>query len=435
MDFVEARDYLLSLGNEVSTMKLGLESMTRLLHALGEPQNNYLKVQVAGTNGKGSVCAFLEAICVEAGIRVGVTTSPHLISMTERVRIAGENISEERFADLATRVRATSDNLVAAGELETVPTYFEQVTAVALLAFAEAKVELAILETGLGGRLDATTAANAEIAVITRIDLDHQQYLGETIEEIAAEKAAIIHDGSRVVLGDQEPKILTLLLDRCRSYGITPRSKCDAGIWAVDTKNCSMVMSFRTENALYDDSDLGLPGRHQIENAKVAILTSEALRFDFGIDIKPEDVVEGLEKARHPGRLEFQGRYLFDGAHNIGGAKALRAFLDEFIDKAVTMIFGAMKDKDVNEIAEVLFPAAQMLILTRPNNERAMAPDELEPIAGAHADKSKIIKTSNVEEALAKAETLSEADSITLITGSLYLVGEAQQILKQRSEI
>ena len=186
MTFPESVDYLLSLGNEVSAMKLGLESITKLLHALGQPQNNYLKVQVAGTNGKGSVCAFVDAICRSAGIKTGLYTSPHLISMTERIKIDGTDISETEFARLATLVRESCESLVRNGELETVPTYFEQVTAIGLKAFAEAGVQLAILETGLGGRLDATTAANADVLAITRIDLDHQQYLGVSLVEIAA---------------------------------------------------------------------------------------------------------------------------------------------------------------------------------------------------------------------------------------------------------
>lgn len=437
MNFEEARSYLLSLGNEVSAMKLGLESMTRLLHALGDPHDEYLKVQVAGTNGKGSVCAFLEAICREAGIKVGLTTSPHLISITERVRVGGENIIEARFADLATRVRAVAEDLVVAGELETVPTYFEQVTAIALLSFAEAKVELAILETGLGGRLDATTAANAEIVVITRIDLDHQQYLGETIEAIAAEKAAIITDQTRdVVIGQQTRPVMALLRKKCRELGIEPLND-EYSPWRVLPSDGDKV-KLDLSMICWSPITLGLKGRHQTENAQTAIQAVKALIYD-GTFPAGEDgefhVVEGLQKARHPGRLEFQGRYLFDGAHNVGGAKALRAYLDEFIDKPITMIFGAMRDKDVSEIAEILFPTAATLILTRPNNERAMIVDELETIAREILDKSTIIKTLSVDEALAKAKLLSEKCNIILVTGSLYLVGEAQQILKQSSEI
>src|SRR5215468_3844450 len=221
--FQESVEYLLSLGNEVSAMKLGLENIRKLLAALGDPQKNYLKVQVAGTNGKGSVCAFLEAICLSAGIKTGLTTSPHLVSITERVRINGQNISQEEFVGLATRVRETAEHLVVAGELETVPTYFEQVTAIALLAFAEVKVELAILETGLGGRLDATTAANAEIVAITPIDYDHQQYLGETLAEIAGEKAAIINSrNQKVIISKQPAEAEKVVLERCREFGIEP---------------------------------------------------------------------------------------------------------------------------------------------------------------------------------------------------------------------
>ncbi len=233
MNFSESESYLLSLGNEVSAMKLGLENIRSLLEGLGHPENNYLKVQVAGTNGKGSVCAFLDAICVAAGIKAGVFTSPHLISMTERVRINGTDISEEEFARHATHVRATAERLLAEGKLAYRPTFFEQVTAIALVAFAEAGVDLAILETGLGGRLDATTAANAEIAVITRIDLDHQEYLGGTIEEIAAEKAAIITERTYdVVIGEQPKEAMAILRERCKMFGIEPlNDECEP--WRV----------------------------------------------------------------------------------------------------------------------------------------------------------------------------------------------------------
>jgi len=214
MDFAESVKYLYSLGNEVEAMKLGLDNIRTLLHALGDPHEKYLKVQVAGTNGKGSVCAFLGSICHKAGIKTGVYTSPHLISITERVRIAGHDISEHDFSLFATKVRKTSEMLAADGSLESVPTFFEQATAIGLLAFAEAKVELAILETGLGGRLDATTAANAEIAAITSISIDHQEYLGETLAEIAAEKAAIIRGDSTVVIAVQSPEFMEIFRDR-----------------------------------------------------------------------------------------------------------------------------------------------------------------------------------------------------------------------------
>ena len=303
MNFAESTEYLYSLGNEVSAMKLGLENIRTLLAALGEPQNNYVKVQVAGTNGKGSVCAFLDAICVSAGVKTGLFTSPHLISITERIRINGIDISEEDFARHASRIRETAEQLLSNKKIEYRPTFFEQITAIALIAFAEAGVELAIHETGLGGRLDATTAANAEIAAITRIDYDHQEYLGETLDEIAAEKAAIIHADSKVVIGWQLDEVMSVVLNRCTALGITPNVECVADVWAIDSLNHSAVAMFRTSRDIYSVASLGLSGRHQIENARIAVMLSEVLRFDFNFNLLPDHVFDGLENARHAGRL------------------------------------------------------------------------------------------------------------------------------------
>ncbi len=434
MDFETSTKYLLSLGNEVSAMKLGLENIRTLLAALGDPQNNYLKIQIAGTNGKGSVCAFLDSICLSAGVSAGTFTSPHLISITERIRINGSDISEEDFARHASRIRDTSAYLRANGQLEYLPTFFEQITAIALTAFAEAKVDLAILETGLGGRLDATTAANAEIAAITAIDYDHQEYLGETLTEIAAEKAAIIHKDSHVVIGGQQREAMEVVIGRCHQMDISPNLDCDASIWAFDTISNSVVASFRTKRDLYDDPNLGLKGRHQLENARIAVMTIEVLRFDFGYDISSDDVVEGLERARHPGRLEFDGKYLFDGAHNVAGIKALREFLDENIDQPMIFVFGVMNEKNVGEMAASLFTDAGRIILTKPDNSRAMAPDGIAANIPLAADRE-VYLTETVSEALDKANEIASDDDLIVVTGSLYLIGEIKKILKGRSQI
>ena len=427
MNFHESESYLLSLGNEVETMKLGLENIRTLLDALGNPQNNYLKVQVAGTNGKGSVCAFLDSICFEAGIPTGLYTSPHLVSITERIKIGGKDVSEEEFARLATLVRETSESLVADGKLERVPTFFEQVTAMALQAFADARVELAILETGLGGRFDATTAANAEIAAITRIDLDHQQYLGETIEKIAAEKAAIIHAGSCVVLGQQSEAAEKIIDARLRSFGLNPRSAGEVGTACVSGRT-----TFATEKAEYQFEKLGLPGKHQIENAKVAILLAELLQDEFAIT--PENISHGLENARHPGRLEYAGKILFDGAHNIAGAKALREYLDEFVTQPITMVFAAMKDKEIAEIGEILFPKAERLILTRPENSRSVAPAQVMQQTHGAIDSDRVVLTESVSHAIREAADITAEDGLILVTGSLYLVGEVKKIFVKKLE-
>lgn len=430
MNFHEAESYLFSLGNEVETMKLGLENIRKLLAAVGDPHKHYLKVQVAGTNGKGSVCAFLNSICCEANINTGLFTSPHLVSITERVQINGSDISDVEFARHATRVRETAERLVANGELAYTPTFFEQITTIALVAFAEARVELAILETGLGGRLDATTAANAEIAAITRIDYDHQEYLGDTIGEIAAEKAAIVHASSKVVFTHQSKPIERVLNGRCREVGVEP-------VWAstnirVDDEPfhvSTLCGSITTDEARYGFLELWeMLGRHQFANAAVAIGVAETL-IDLGFTISTDDISIGIMYARHPGRLEYQGRYLFDGAHNVGGAKALRDYLDEFEKRPMTMIFGAMKYKDVGEIIAILQPKAEFLILTQPDNERAMSPADLEQVIDKTSDRERIFLSSNVGDALAKAENVTGEDGIILITGSLYLVGEAKKIL------
>ena len=434
MNFKEAEFYLLSLGNEVSAMKLGLESIRTLLAALGNPQNNYLKVQVAGTNGKGSVCAFLNSICLRARISTGMFTSPHLVSMTERIQIDGAEISENDFAKLATSVRQVSETLLSSGELENVPTFFEQITAIALLAFAEAKVALAILETGLGGRLDATTAANAEIAAITRIDLDHQQYLGETLREIAAEKAAIIHGGSKVMALPQAREVENVIKGRCREVGVEPA-------WA--TKNISIhkekvvlpavVATFVTERTAYKRVLLwSMLGLHQIENAALAVGIAERL-MDVGFKIDTEAVQIGLETATHPGRLEFLDGVLLDGAHNIGGVHALREFLDENIGRPIVMVFGSMNDKDIAAITSVIFPKADRLVLTTPENSRAMPAEDLLQFVPDGLDRERIFITPNATAAIAKARAVSGERDLILVTGSLYLVGEVRRLLGEPS--
>lgn len=410
MTFEEAKSYLFSLGNEVSAMKLGLENIRTLLDALGKPHEKYLRVQVAGTNGKGSVCAFLDSICREAGVKAGLYTSPHLVSITERVKIGGVDISEAEFARLATDVRETAERLLADGTLEYRPTFFEQMTAIALVAFAESNVELAILETGLGGRLDATTAANAEIAVMTRIDLDHQEYLGDDLKSISTEKAAIIHGGSKVVVCEQSRIAMKVIRERCKTVGAKARTTAEF-----------LGQGFGLPR-------LGLLGEHQVENAEVAILAAYTLRDHF--DISDEAVVAGLENARHPGRLEYFGRYLFDGAHNIGGAKALAEYLIQFEKRPITMVFGAMRDKEIAEIASILFPLAAKIVLTEPENSRSMTYSELLEKIPDEISRSNIFATDRVEKALTIAETVTPDIGIILVTGSLYLVGEVKQVLE-----
>lgn len=433
MDFSESLEYLLNLGNEVLAMKLGLENIEKLLAALGNPEKNFFKVQVAGTNGKGSTCAFLDSICVSANIKTGLYTSPHLVSITERIKINGKQIGEKDFARHAAKIRKISEKLVLESKLETVPTFFEQITAIALSAFDEAKVDLAILETGLGGRFDATTAAKAEIVAITPIDYDHQNILGNTLAEIAAEKAAIIRADTKVVLSEHSLEAKNVIAQVCADFGVTPKSADFAAkISGFDEKG-KFVINFKTDKAEYKNVQLNLPGRHQIENAKIAILLAETLQ-ESGFQIAPENIIEGLQTAIHKGRLEFYDGILFDGAHNVAGAKALKNYLDEFIKKPITMIFGAMKDKDLAEIAETLFPKADKLIFTKADNPRSVEPQEFLNFLREYGIGT-VSTANNVAQAIRLARQITPKDSLILVTGSLYLIGEAQKILNAKNYV
>jgi dihydrofolate synthase/folylpolyglutamate synthase len=419
MNFSESLNYLYNPGNEVLAMKLGLENITTLLRALGNPQEKFMKVQVAGTNGKGSTCAFIESICLQAGIRTGLNTSPHLVSITERIRINGVEISQEQFARYASLIKDVSIDLLRKGELEALPTFFEQVTAIAIKAFADAEIELAVLETGLGGRFDAVTAAKADIVVFTQIDLDHQRILGDTIEKIAEEKAAIIRPDTLVISSQQKPEAMNVILRKCKQYNLVPHLASNVLVTEIDGR-----FQFKTTKSEYRNVQLGLLGRHQLENAKTAVLAAEQLQKYFVISA--EAIVNGLRSVKHKGRLEFDGKFLFDGSHNIAGARALREFLDESVDKPIVMLFSVMKDKDVEEIAEILFPRASRLVLTEVS-ERSMPIERLHRIALKYLTSDRVFAVNNVDEALNKALEIAGVDDLILVTGSLYLIGEVQK--------
>jgi dihydrofolate synthase/folylpolyglutamate synthase len=435
MDFDEALRYLLSLGHETVAIKLGLKNTERLLDALGRPQNSFPAVQIAGTNGKGSTAVVLDSICRAASITTGLYTSPHLVSITERIRIRGHEITPEEFARLIERVRGHAQRLLHQDEMETLPTFFEHVTAAALVAFSEAHVRLAILETGLGGRLDATTAARAETVAITPIALDHQEYLGQTIAEIAAEKAAIIRPRVKAIIAPQPFEALEVILRRCEAQGVTPRMvEGETAVLGADETG-RLRVRIKTGQDCYDEVRLSLRGRHQLMNVSVAIQLAEALR-ESGFEIPRAAIINGIESAEHMGRLEYwEGRpaVLFDGAHNAAGARALRAYLDEFVSAPVTMIFGAMRDKDLTEIAAALFPVADRLILTRPQSPRAAAPEELESHVPRGMDSSRITLAHSADAALGLAREQTPPGGLILITGSLYLVGETRRTLREQA--
>ena len=431
MNFDDAVRYLLSLGHETLALKLGLRTTEVLLSALGNPQTCYPSVQIAGTNGKGSTAVVLDSICRAAGIRTGLFTSPHLIRITERIRINGQEISQNTFAEVATTVRDRAEDLVKANELAAPPTFFEQVTAIALLTFKQASVDLAILETGLGGRLDSTTVARAGTVGITQIALDHQEYLGNTLEEIAAEKAAIIRPNVTAVIAPQVPAALSLITQRCADVNVIPRlNGCQAEVLGA-TGDARLRVTFRTKYDCYQEVLLGLRGRYQLVNVSLAIQLAESLR-ERGFQIPREAVIRGIEQARHSGRLELiegEPALLFDGAHNPAGALALRDYLDEFVTQPITLVFGAMRDKSLEEMARALFPRARRLILTEPDNARAASLEMLQKCATGAIEEQVIALEPSARKAIKLAFAQTPRDGLICVTGSLYLIGEIQEAL------
>lgn len=411
MDFAQSVKYLLGLGHETLTIKLGLRNTELLLAALDNPERAFPSVQIAGTNGKGSTAVMLDSICRAAGIKSGLYTSPHLVSITERVKVSGIEITPDDFATCATVVRDASERLFSEKQIEALPTFFEQVTAIALLAFRNARVELAILETGLGGRLDSTTAANARIVAITSIAFDHQEYLGDTIESIAAQKAAIIRPGVRAVIARQsEPAALEVLLKRCEQMGVMP--------------------ILAGESHASDDVVLGLRGRHQIDNAAVAIELAELLKAE-GFAISRSTILDGLKAAKHAGRLELiphKPSFLIDGAHNPAGAQSLRDYLAEFAARPLTLVFGAMRDKQLEQMGEILFPIANTLVLTTVDNPRSASIETLQTIAARFA-KGTVLQSQSSTDALQIALANTPPEGLICVAGSLYLAGELRPLI------
>jgi len=424
--YARAIAYLYGLGNELLAMKLGLLSVTALLEALGEPQKTFPSVIVAGTNGKGSTSCMIDSIARNAGLSTGLYTSPHLIAIEERVRVDGAPISRDRFVAHAERVRLAGEALADDGRLPAPPTFFEQMTAIAFLEFAEQRVDLAVLEVGLGGRLDATNVVQPVVAVVTPIALDHQKYLGDTLAEIAAEKAAVIKPGTAAVIAHQPLEALDPLMRRCLESDVLPVFCGEPVIH--HSENGRFTFTYETEADRYDRLVVGLRGRHQVENSMVAVHTAEALRH-AGFGITREAIAAGLISAEWPGRLEMvlgAPPVLLDGAHNVAGARALRTYLDEFCHCPVTLVFGALEDKQIPEMAAELFPAATSVVLTHPASPRAADMTALgSGLPSARAGRRPAV-APGIEEALGIAYRVTPRDGLIVVAGSLYLVGEAK---------
>jgi len=443
MDYPQAVSYLYSLGNEVATAKLGLENIRCLLSFLGNPQDRFPSVLIAGTNGKGSVAAFCESVLRTRGYRTGLYTSPHLIRIRERIRLGGREIPPADLARLTATVKEAVGQLLAGTvrngrrlKLERHPTYFEMVTAMAFLYFAEKKVEIAILEVGLGGRLDATNVVDPIVSVITPVGYDHQASLGSDLRAIAREKAGVVKprrpDGPEkerrlsVVCSTQEEGVLEVIREQCRTAGAR---------WlpAFQHLECQRVAQRLEESSLDVHPVLGtrlklkvpLPGSHQVENALTAVRTLEVLHVS-GFPLGPEAIEQGIARTRWPGRLEVlpgRPRVVLDGAHNPAAAESVVRHIRTFLPpEQVLLIYGSLRDKDIPGVFSALSPLAREVILTRPGSERGAAPADI--VRNGWTGGRAVRCRDRLEDAWALARSLARSEDTLLVAGSLYLVGD-----------
>jgi dihydrofolate synthase/folylpolyglutamate synthase len=408
MNYAESARFLYSLGNEIPTVKFGLERITRLLDTLGNPQRACRWVHVAGTNGKGSTCAMIEAGLRAAGASTGLYTSPHLVEPTERIQIRGEAISPGQFAEACTEVHETAERMLETGGLDLHPTYFETVTAMAFLLFSRANLDIVVLEVGMGGRLDATNVVTPELCVITPIDFDHQYFLGSTLAQIAAEKAGILKPDVPAIFAEQFPEAEMVLRAHARGQYTLSRD------WAItDLELNARGSRFRLRGR---EVNCPLAGEHQVENARAAAIALDQL------GVAPD----GIATTRWPGRLEHVSEnpeIILDGAHNLGGTRALVRYIERFYaGRRIWFVYGVMRDKAIGEMAALLFPLAERVIVTAPANSRALEPEKI-PAPGASI-------THGVREAIELARE-ARKDDVIFVTGSLFVVGEARALLVQ----
>ena len=441
MTYNEAVRYLLTLGRELATpqqarvQKFGLENITALAKELGAPHRCCPCVHIAGTNGKGSTAAMLDSILRGADLRTGLYTSPHLERINERIRLQGEDILNTEFAASFTRVATAIERLMASGTLAAHPTYFECLTAMTFDAFSRAPVDFAVFEVGMGGRLDATNIVMPEVAVITQIDFDHEDYLGHSIEQIAAEKAGIIKPGGWVVSAVERPEARAVIARRA--------AELDARLVEIDV--AYRVEESQSENGCYRALvsaahsnktlriSLPLLGRFQVRNAMTAVAAARLLA-ERGYPIQDEAIVRGIETVRWPGRLERladRPAVFLDGAHNPAGARELLSFWKEnFAGRRIIVVYGAMRDKAVDEIAGLLFPHAEAVFLTSPRQSRAISAPLLAEMTAHLARSYQVIPEP--AQALEHALALARPEDAIFVTGSLYLVGDLRSYWAQR---
>ncbi len=410
--------------------KFSLDEERTLLGALGNPQSSFRSVLIAGTNGKGSTAATLASILTAAGHRTGLYTSPHLERPNERIRADRAEIDDADFARLLFLVSEKGEGLLSSGKLPQLPSYFETLTAVAFLYFAERKIDIAVLEVGLGGRLDATNVVDPLLSIITDISLDHMEWLGDTITAITREKAGILRRGGTMIALPQHPEANQALGEVATELGVR-------GVSAVPYMPAAVEKDHNSVEALGQMIEVHSPlaGAHQQRNVALAIAAAVELATRHGIPVTPAALEEGIRNTNWPGRLERIAidavEWILDVAHNPAGAWALRAGLRSalFDARARTLVFSCLRDKPVVEMAQILFPLFEQVIIAPIHAARAAALEDL--LAAAQATGTPAVTADSVRAALEVARERS-AGGVAVVSGSVYLVGEARAILLAR---
>lgn len=434
-DCMKPLEYLLSL--EQFGIKFGLTNIRTLAMALGQPQSRFQSILIAGTNGKGSVTAMVDRALRAAGLRVGRYTSPHLVSLEERFAIDGAPVSTSALEGVAAEIRTLVADLIEGGTLEASPTFFEATTAIAFELFRRAGADVAVLEVGLGGRLDSTNVVDPIAVAITSIDFDHEQYLGNTLAAIAREKAGIIRPGIPVVIGPVVKEAREEFVAACARTG-AHLIDADAGV-EVDTSSSGgrPAVHIRTPLRDYGWVPLGLRGEHQVPNALVAVRLLEQLDGRLKLRVGADAIRTGVMEVRWPGRLqmlEVDGgrRVLLDAAHNPAGAWALATYLRREFAEPLPMVFAAMRDKDVALMLKTLLPVVSLMVMTQPANPRARSADELA------AEATRLSRGAQIEVERSPRAALERAWSrcpLACVAGSIFLVGEVLASLGPAREI
>lgn len=431
MNYAESLDFLATLGDELWRAKLGLDAIATLLRALGDPQRQYPTAIVAGTNGKGSTSAILASILHKAGYRTGLYTSPHLLRVNERIRVNGEEISDEDFARCLTEVWQVARRLLAQKQLVHGPSFFESLTATAFLHFARVGVNFAVLEVGMGGRLDATNITESRVSVITPVDVDHVEYLGPTRAAIAAEKAGVIKPGQTVVSACEHPEVAEIIRRRCRECGADLLEVSSfAPVSNLSHSEGRYAFDLSLNGNLLTGLTLPLRGRFQVTNA-VTALTAAWQLAQQGFHISREAMRAGVREVSWPGRLEMllpRPLILVDGAHNPAAVREVAIFVKEHLaGRSVRLVYASMRDKAIGEISRILFPLAAEVYLTRPTQARAAAAEEI--LAAAEVQPRRVIVQPEPARALEEACRASGPEDVVLVAGSLYLVGAIKQAI------